>query len=90
MDKSTIYNKELYAMLTELADQNGIPWQTKTYISGGTDAGAVQRSRGGVMTGCIAAPIRNLHSPACVGRYSDFEALYALAEAFVAAVGNRY
>lgn len=90
MDKSTIYNKELYAMLTALADQNGIPWQTKTYISGGTDAGAVQRSRGGVMTAGVAAPIRNLHSPACVGKLSDFEALCALAEAFVAAVGDRY
>lgn len=90
MDKSTIYNRELYAMLTSLTDKNGIPWQTKTYISGGTDAGSVQRSRSGVMTACVAAPVRNLHSPACVGKYSDFEAVCALAEAFVAAVGERY
>ena len=90
MDNMTIYNRELYALLTALADRNGIPWQTKTYISGGTDAGAVQRSRAGVMTAGIAAPIRNLHSPSCVGAVSDFEAVYRLAEAFLGEIGAQY
>jgi endoglucanase len=90
MDKATIYNRELYAMLTGLADKNGIPWQTKTTIAGGTDAGVIQRSRSGVMTAGIAAPLRNLHSPASVGTYSDFEAIYALAEAFLLEIGVKY
>ena len=90
MDRATIYNRELYALLTALADKNGITWQTKSTIAGGTDAGAVQRSRVGVMTAGIAAPLRNIHSPACVGRLSDFEALYRLAEAFLGEVGERW
>lgn len=90
MDKATIYNKELYAMLTALADKNSIPWQTKTYISGGTDAGTVQRSRAGVMTAGIAAPVRNLHSPSCVACLSDFEAVYRLTELFLEEIGEKY
>jgi endoglucanase len=90
MDKATIYNRELYALLTELADKNSIPWQTKTYISGGTDAGTVQRSRAGVMTAGIAAPVRNLHSPSCVACISDLDAVYRLTELFLDEIGARY
>ena len=40
-------------MLTGLRSST-IPWQTKTRIAGGTDAAAVQRTRGGVMTATVA------------------------------------
>ncbi len=90
MDKATIYNRELYTMLTELADRNNVPWQTKSYIAGGTDAGAVQRSRAGVMAAGIAAPVRNLHSPASVGSLSDFDAVHKLAALFLQEIGDKY
>lgn len=90
MDNSTIYDRELYNMLTMLAEKNNTPWQTKTYIAGGTDAGAVQRSRAGVMTAGIAAPVRNLHSPVCVACLSDFDAVYRLAELFLKEIGEKY
>lgn len=90
MDKATLYNRELYTMLTELAEKNAIPWQTKTYIAGGTDAGAIQRSRAGVMAAGIAAPVRNLHSPASVGCLSDFDAVLRLAELFLKEIGEKY
>ncbi|MDR0839390.1 MAG: M42 family peptidase [Oscillospiraceae bacterium] len=83
MDGGAVYDKALYAALTEAATERGIPWQTKRYISGGTDAQAVQRSVGGVRTLALAAPVRNLHSPACVGKISDFEAVLALARVFL-------
>jgi endoglucanase len=83
MDGGTMYDRQLYDRVTRLATAQNISWQTKTYISGGTDAAAIQRSRGGVKTIAIAAPVRNLHSPACVGKISDFEAVHALASAFV-------
>ncbi len=90
MDNATIYDRELYAMLTALAERNEIPWQTKSYISGGTDAGAVQRSHGGVMTAGIAAPVRNLHSPANVACVRDLEAVYKLAALFLVEIGEKY
>ncbi len=78
MDKGTVYDRNLYKTLTGLADKNGIAWQTKTMIAGGTDAAAIQRSGTGVRTIAISAPIRNIHSPACVAKLSDFTSMASL------------
>ena len=88
MDGGTIYNKEICAILTAVADKNEIPWQTKTYIAGATDGAAFQRSRSGVKTAGIAAPIRNLHSPACVGKISDMDAVNKLIWLFLEELGR--
>jgi len=88
MDNGAIYNKEIRGILTNLADKNEIPWQTKTYIAGGTDGAAFQKSRSGVKAAGIAAPIRNLHSPACVGRLSDMEAVQKLVWLFLKHMGD--
>lgn len=73
MDRSTIYNKELYRTAFEIARQNNIPCQTKTMIAGGNDSGAIHVSRGGVKTISVSLPCRYLHSPSCVIKYSDME-----------------
>lgn len=73
MDRSTIYDKELYRMAFAIAEENGIPCQTKSRIAGGNDAGAVHVSRGGVRTLAISVPCRCLHSPSCVAQVSDME-----------------
>ena len=83
MDNATIYNKELYAQVTALAEKNNIPWQTKTVVAGGTDSGVVHRSRSGVKTIGIAAPVRNLHTQSNVAKYSDLDAVYKLTELFL-------
>ena len=90
MDGGTIYDKELVAFLNALADDSGIPRQTKNVIAGSTDGAAVQRSRAGVKTAGIAAPVRNLHSPSCVARISDLEAVRKLAGLFLEEVGERF
>jgi endoglucanase len=87
MDAGTIYNKEVRDILTRVADENNLKWQTKTYIAGGTDGAAFQRARSGVKTVAIAAPIRNLHSPANVGKISDMEAVRKLAGLFLEKIG---
>lgn len=73
MDRSTIYDKELYRIAFELADEMGIPCQTKSRIAGGNDAGAVHVSRSGVRTLAISVPCRCLHSPSCTAQLSDME-----------------
>ena len=50
MDRSTIYDKELYNISREIASEKGIGWQTKTRVAGGNDSGAIHISRGGVRT----------------------------------------
>ena len=69
--------------LRELAEANSIPWQTKTLISGGTDAQAIQRSRGGVRTAAISAAVRYIHSPSSVACIKDFENILKLARLFL-------
>ena len=83
MDGGTIYDKELRGIITAIADKNGIKWQTKNVVAGSTDGAAVQRSRAGVKTAAISAPIRNLHSPSCVGKISDMEAILNLVRLFL-------
>lgn len=78
MDGHTLYDKEIYNMAFELAEENGIPCQTKTRVAGGNDAGAIQVSRGGVRVCSISLPCRYLHSASCVISAKDFEDSYRL------------
>ncbi len=80
MDRSTIYDRHLYKLAFETAEKNGIAVQTKTVIAGGNDSGAIHVGSGGVRTCAISVPCRYLHSPSCVFKMSDFEAVKALAE----------
>jgi len=84
MDGGAIYNKEIFGCLTGLAEKNGIPWQTKTYVAGVTDASVFQKSRSGIKVAGIAAPIGNLHSQSCVGKITDMEAVIKLLRLFLA------
>ena len=83
MDRSTIYDKELYRLSKETASENGINWQTKTMVAGGNDSGAIHISKGGVRTIAISAPCRYLHSPVCAARFSDLEDCEKLAKAML-------
>ena len=80
MDRSTIYDKELYGISRDIALKNGIKWQTKTMVAGGNDSGAIHISRGGIRTIAISAPCRYLHSPSCVVKLSDLEDCEKLAD----------
>lgn len=73
MDRSTIYDRELYNIAFEECGKLGIPCQTKTRIAGGNDSGAIHISRGGVRTLAVSAPCRYLHSPSCVADMTDIE-----------------
>lgn len=83
MDKGTIYDRELYGMLCRLADENGISWQTKSRVAGGTDASAIQRSGTGARVAAVSVAVRNIHSPACVVKAEECEAQLKLARLFL-------
>ncbi len=83
MDGGSIYDRGLYRTLTALAEEKGIPWQTKTWISGGTDASAIQKSASGARVGAVSAAVRYIHSPSCVGNTEVFENIYRLTRAFL-------
>ena len=86
MDGGSVYDHSLFRKLTQLAEEKGIPWQTKTKISGGTDASAIQRSGAGARVAAISAAVRNIHSPSCVFCLADMQRIYDLALAFLEAL----
>ena len=81
MDRSTIYDRELYKLGRETADSIGVKNQTKTLVAGGNDSGAIHKAIGGVRTMALSVPTRYLHSPACVMKAEDVEATLAAARA---------
>ena len=82
MDGGSIYDRGLYRQLTALAEEKGIPWQTKTWISGGTDASSIQKAAAGARVAAVSAAVRYIHSPSCVGNTADFENICRLVRAF--------
>lgn len=69
IDGRTVYDEGLYRLAVSLCEEHDIPWQTKTRIAGGNDAGAIQNSGARVLA--VSAPCRYLHSPLCVMQESD-------------------
>ncbi|MDE6036499.1 MAG: M42 family metallopeptidase [Ruminococcus sp.] len=78
MDRSTVYDRELYNLAFETARMNNIPCQTKTMIAGGNDAGAIHITGKGIRTIAVSVPCRYLHSASCVINPADFENSYIL------------
>ncbi len=72
MDRSFIADRRLVRLLTGTADELGIPYQFKQPGIGGTDAGAIHRSREGVPSVTVAVPCRYIHSPVGLLSLDDF------------------
>ena len=78
MDSSSISTRWLLDAFIELAEENEIPYQLELLPLGGTDAGAVQRSRGGVPSLTLSIPSRYVHTVTEMVAKRDLEASVAL------------
>ena len=63
MDRRTISSKAVCELLEKTAAEQGIAVQRYVTKQGGTDAGSMFDTRGGVPTGNLAIPIRYTHCP---------------------------
>lgn len=81
MDRSTVYNRDLYDKANAVAAEKGIAVQTKSRVAGGNNAGAIHKSGKGVKVLTVSVPTRYLHSPGCVMQWSDVEATEAVVRA---------
>lgn len=88
MDRGTVYNKDLYKRTREIADNNGIPNQTKTVVAGGNDAAAIHKAAGGIKTIAVSLPCRYIHSASSVGSKKDMESVKALCDALLEEFAN--
>ena len=82
MDGSVICHPWMVDKLMELAKAGDIQAQRDVIRAGGTDAGAIHLTRGGVPTGGISIPWRYGHSPMELVDLADLEACAALVRAF--------
>lgn len=86
MDASVITNKKMVAKLFELADQHSIPVQIKRSITGGSDAGRISQSKGGVPTVVVSVPCRYIHSPVSVCKKTDLDFTIKLVDLFLKSI----
>lgn len=63
MDYSVITSHEVREKLIEIAENRNIKYQREIMMEGGTDAGVIHFTKGGVKTGGISIPTRYIHSP---------------------------
>ena len=78
MDSYSMSHPALVELLRSLAAEAGIAVQTEVLTRGGTDAAAMQRTRGGTVAGTISIPTRGIHSPCEVADLGDMAACAAL------------
>ena len=81
MDSATIQDPRFVRHIMRTAESNGIPFQVRQPGGGGTNAGAIQRVHGGVVTATIATPARYIHAPISMINLDDFGNVVRLAEA---------
>ena len=68
--------------LETLAGEKNIPAVLDVLRAGGTDAGAINTTRGGICTGGVSVPCRYTHSPVEMVEKKDVQATADLIRAF--------
>ncbi|MBU5293215.1 M42 family metallopeptidase [Anaerosalibacter bizertensis] len=61
-DNSILTHPKVRELMTEVAEENSIPYQMEVLEFGGTDSGAIHLTREGIPTGAISIPTRYVHS----------------------------
>jgi endoglucanase len=81
MDRSMITDPRLLGFLRSTAESAGIPYQHKTQLGGGTDAGSIHVSGPGVPSAVISVPCRYIHSPSAYLHRDDYDNTLKLLQA---------
>jgi len=82
-DNSILCHPYIKSLMLETCEENKIPYQLEVLEFGGTDAGAIHLSCGGVATGAISIPTRYVHSPAEMIDKNDIEAAITLCKKLI-------
>lgn len=77
-DSYSISSPKVVALFETAAKQHNIPYQREVLTRGGTDAGAIHVTRGGVPSITLSIPTRYIHSPGEMVHKDDLEACIAL------------
>ncbi len=83
MDSSIISTRWLLDHFIDLADRKGVEHQLEVLPLGGNDAGAIQKSRGGVPSITLSTPSRYVHTVTEMVSKSDLEGAITLLTSFI-------
>ena len=72
-DKRMISDPRIVDLLSNRAEEAGIPHQFEVLQRGSTDAAAIQVTRAGVPAGCLSIPCRYIHTPSEMVDMNDVE-----------------
>lgn len=78
MDSSLICHPKLVRHFRDVAASHDIPYQLEILPRGGTDAGGIQRSRGGVPSITLSIPTRYIHTVNEMSAVADIEGAITL------------
>lgn len=78
MDSSHISHPKLVRHFRDIAERNKIQHQLEILPRGGTDAGGIQRSRGGVPSITLSVPVRYVHTVNEMASVADISAAIKL------------
>lgn len=82
-DNTLVVSRRVVEALEKLSEKLKIPYQYKLPVYGGTDAGAIHTTRGGILAGVLAVPCRYIHSQFSLLRLDDLENTVKLTVGFV-------
>lgn len=83
MNSSMIAHRGLYLYLKEIAERNHIAYQLDVMERGGTDAGAIQKTRCGSIVGGLSIPTRYIHSVVEMCHQQDIQSTIELLVCFL-------
>lgn len=87
LDWSVVATPRLVELITKTGDREGIPWQYKRPLVGGTDAGAAIRVKP-VLAAVLAIPSRYIHSPVALAHSKDIINTCELVKAALPRLGD--
>ncbi|HOO97057.1 MAG TPA: M42 family peptidase [Caldisericia bacterium] len=88
-DRSIIIPRDLRQKLEETAKQNDIPYQYKSTVTGGTNAGIMQYENGGTKCLVMAVGCRYIHSPVSLAAKSDAVNMVKLTKNFISRIDRK-
>ncbi len=77
-DRGTLNDPRLIRFLAKTGDEEKIPYQFRQPGGGGTDGGAIHRSRTGIPTVSVSVPHRYTHTAISLARVDDWKHTLAL------------
>jgi len=82
-DRSVVTHPSVLKALVDVGQEKDIPFQFKKVPAGGTDAGVIHLTRGGVASGVVSVPCRYIHGPAAVTHIDDLKNTVCLVAEFI-------